>query len=120
MPRDINLRAFEFARDALLFSDLLIRRRGVCALIARQLARAGSAIGANLEEAAAGQTKRDFIAKTCIALKESREAHYWLRLAEVVPSPPVPRAGALRREANELISILTTIVKKAQSSSSRG
>ncbi len=42
--------------------------------------RSGTSIGANLEEAQAGQSRADFISKNAIALKEARETHYWLRL----------------------------------------
>jgi four helix bundle protein len=48
--------------------------------IAGQLFRSVTSIGANVEEATAGQTKKDFIAKMAIASKEARETHYWLRL----------------------------------------
>ncbi len=115
MPREIQQRTFEFARDVLVLCDRLIRRGGVCSLIGWQLAKAGSSTGANLEEADAGQTKADFIAKACIARKESREAHYWLRLAEAVPRPAEPGTSTLLQEAHEIVAILTTIVKNARS-----
>jgi len=44
------------------------------------LLRAGTSVGASLEEAYAGQSKADFIHKSSIALKEARESNYWLRL----------------------------------------
>jgi four helix bundle protein len=76
---DIHARVFTFACKIIEFcrhlagSDYVIRR------LASQLLNAGTSIGANLEEADAGQTKRDFIAKVAIARKESAEARYWLR-----------------------------------------
>ncbi|MCQ2449126.1 MAG: four helix bundle protein [Clostridia bacterium] len=45
-----------------------------------QLARAGTSVGANIHEAQYAQSKRDFVAKLEIALKESNEASYWLKL----------------------------------------
>ena len=45
-----------------------------------QLARAGTSVGANIHEAQYAQSKRDFIAKLEIALKESNETSYWLKL----------------------------------------
>jgi len=48
--------------------------------LSRQLIRAGTSVGANLEEAEAGQTKPDFRTKVAISRKEAREARYWLRL----------------------------------------
>ena len=45
-----------------------------------QLARAGTSIGANIHEAQYAQSKKDFVAKLEIALKESNETSYWLKL----------------------------------------
>ncbi|WP_306460136.1 four helix bundle protein [Tenacibaculum discolor] len=49
-------------------------------IISKQLLRSGTSIGANIEEALAGQSKRDFISKMSISSKEPRETKYWLRL----------------------------------------
>ncbi len=49
-------------------------------VLSKQLLRAGTSIGANVEEAIAAQSKKDFLSKMSIALKEARETHYWLRL----------------------------------------
>lgn len=56
--------------------------------IARQILRSGTSIGANVEEALAGISRLDFIAKMSVASKEARETHYWLRLlrdSKIVP-----------------------------------
>jgi four helix bundle protein len=56
--------------------------------IARQVLRSGTAVGSNVEEALAGISRADFIAKMSIAPKEARETHYWLRLlrdSKIVP-----------------------------------
>ncbi|MGH9930789.1 MAG: four helix bundle protein [Pyrinomonadaceae bacterium] len=47
-------------------------------MISRQLLRGGTSIGANVTEATAGQSRRDFLAKMSIASKEARETKYWL------------------------------------------
>ncbi|RPJ66161.1 MAG: four helix bundle protein [Acidobacteria bacterium] len=113
-PDDIGERAFVFACRVLLLCDPLLRRRGVPAKIGGQLADAGSSVGANLEEANGAQSKLDFIAKSSIALKEARESWYWLRVLEATVRPLPPDATPLRHEANELVAILTTIVKNAK------
>ena len=87
---------------------------------ALQLQRAGTSIGANLEEAVGGQTKPDFITKVCIAQKEAREAKYWLRLLDARQLVPGENLKPDIQEADELIAILTTIVKRARESPSRG
>ena len=47
-------------------------------IISRQLLRSGTSIGANVHEAASAQSRKDFISKMSIALKEARETKYWL------------------------------------------
>jgi four helix bundle protein len=77
--RDLRVRAFGFAVAIVqscrtrLVGDPILRR------LAYQLLDAAGSIGANLEESADGHTKRDFIAKQFIALKEGRESRFWLR-----------------------------------------
>lgn len=51
-------------------------------IISKQLVRCGTSIGANVEEATAAQTRKDFIMKMSIASKEARETKYWLRLLQ--------------------------------------
>jgi four helix bundle protein len=117
---DIRARTFRFACRTLELSEKLYRAGGVARLIAPQLLRAGTSIGANLEEAYAGQTKADFVAKTCIALKEAREAKYWRRLVDVRKLLLYEDLNPDIQEADEIIAILTTIVKRARQSSFRG
>ena len=77
--------------------------------------------GANLEEAGDGQSKPDFISKNCIALKEIREAKFWLRqLRDAEPKRLGPAATPLIEEAEELRLILTTIILNAKEDQSRG
>jgi four helix bundle protein len=85
--------------------------------IAPQFLRARTSIGANLEEASGGQTKADFIAKVCIALKEAREARFWLRLISESHLLPADAVRADLQESNELIAILVTIIRNARNSS---
>ena len=49
-------------------------------VLSKQLIRSGTSVGANIEEAIAAQSKKDFLSKMSIALKEARETHYWLRV----------------------------------------
>ncbi len=49
-------------------------------VLSKQLLRAGTSIGANVEEAIGGQSEKDFFSKISISYKESRETHYWIRL----------------------------------------
>ena len=82
-------------------------------VISKQLLRSGTSIGANVEEALAGQTKKEFIAKMSIASKESRETSYWLRLLQASNLVNLTYEKYLS-EINEIINILTAIVKTSQ------
>lgn len=79
-----------------------------------QLFRSGTSIGANIEEAMAGQTKRDFTAKMAIASKEARESNYWLRLLRDSGLYASDDLTGLINESEDLIRILTSIVKTSQ------
>jgi four helix bundle protein len=74
------------------------------------LFRSGTSIGANVEEAQAAQSKRDFISKMSIAAKEARETRYWLRLLNETELS-TSDVKVLLKENEELINILTKIVK---------
>jgi hypothetical protein len=67
-------------------------------------------IGANVEEALAGQSRKDFLSKMSIASKEARETHYWLRLLQASDLVDVDVSQELKH-SDELIRILTSIVK---------
>ena len=79
--------------------------------IANQLLRSGTAIGANVEEALAGYSRRDFAAKMCIASKEAREANYWLRLLTDAGILMEKNDKELLGVSEELVKMLTSIVK---------
>lgn len=49
-------------------------------ILSKQLIRSGTSVGANIEEAIGGQSRKDFFAKLTISYKEARESHYWIRL----------------------------------------
>ena len=90
----------------------LERRRGVVRPLVAQLLDAATSVGANLEEAEAGQSRADFVAKCRVSLKEARESLYWLRLLAATEIIKPTRLAPLTQEAHEIVSILTTIVRK--------
>ena len=110
---DIYERAFQFACRVLKMDRALARDRRVNRNAMSQLVSSSSSVGANLEEAKAGQSKADFYAKLRISLKEARESHYWLRLLRESDSVSSARIAPLLQEANEIVAILTTIAKKS-------
>src|SRR6188472_847264 len=82
MPRDLDDRVFQFACRTVDLFTLLDAKGGAARAIGYQLLAAGTSVGSNYEEASAGQTKADFIAKLAVSRKESRESLYWLRLTQ--------------------------------------
>ena len=84
-------------------------------IISKQLLRSATSIGANVEEATAGQSKKDFVSKMAIASKEARETRYWLRLLEHSKLVSLDYGKYLTSIEN-IINVLTKIVKTAQSS----
>jgi four helix bundle protein len=117
---DIQKRGFEFTCALVAFCDDVTDTRLATVRVISQLFDAGSSIGANLEEAAAGQTKPDFIAKTFIALKEAREARYWLRVLEACRPAVLHRVSPLLAECEQLVAILTAILRSARGNDNRG
>ncbi|RLD73133.1 MAG: four helix bundle protein [Bacteroidetes bacterium] len=78
--------------------------------LARQVLRSGTSIGANIEESIAAQSKKDFLSKVSISLKEARETNYWLRLLDVSELLPI-EFSFLKNNSLELITIMSSIVK---------
>jgi four helix bundle protein len=109
-PKDIKERAFEFALRIVTLCQHLDKQPGVPRTLAPQLLKAGTSVGANIQEAQAGQSRADFIRKNSIALKEARECHYWLRLLIAAEVMPKNLLAELRDEAEELKLILGSIV----------
>ncbi len=83
--------------------------------LAGQILRAGTSIGANVEEALAGISRADYVAKMSIASKEARESHYWLRVLRDSKTVPLKEVDPLIDECGAILRILTAIVKTAQS-----
>jgi len=81
-------------------------------VLSKQILRSGTSIGANIEEAQASQSRKDFLSKISIASKEARETLYWLRLLEesnLIEN--YPKENELFTEINSIINILTKITK---------
>ncbi len=111
---DLRQRTFEFAVRVVKLCRELDKTPGVSRTLSGQLLRSGTSIGANVEEGQASQSKADFVSKYSIACKEARETHFWLRLFVATEIIQQNQIAALIDEANQLIAILTTIVKKTK------
>jgi four helix bundle protein len=112
MKSNLPDRTFEFAKRVVILCRHLDSKPGVSRTLANQLLRSGTSICANVEEGQAAQSKADFINKYSIACKEARETNYWLRLLASCELINANRIEPLTQESNELIAILTSIIKK--------
>ncbi len=85
-------------------------------ILSKQLLRCGTSIGANINEAQAGQSTNDFIAKMSIASKEARETKYWIDLLIATDYLNVSdkHTKSLVNETEEIIKLLTSIIKTSQ------
>jgi len=118
--RDLPQRTFDFAQRIVGLCQTLDENPGEGSTLAKQLLRSGTSIGANVGEGQASQSRADFVSKYSIACKEARETHYWLRLLSASDILPQKRLEPLMDEANQLVAILTTIIKKTRTSNSSG
>lgn len=108
--------SFDFALETIKLYQFLISNKEF--VLSRQLLKSGTSIGANVEEANAGQSKKDFITKMSIASKEARETRNWLRLLQ--------RSQLVKRDYSDylskiesIINVLTRIVKTSQANLKR-
>jgi len=80
--------SFDFALQIIDFVEVLEKKRKY--VIAKQLLKSGTSIGANIREAQSAESKADFIHKFKIANKEIKETEYWLLLCEKAQNYPNP------------------------------
>lgn len=112
MAKTIKEKSFKFALDIIdLYKELVKNSEFV---ISKQLLKSGTSIGANVSEAEAGSSKRDFLNKMAIASKEARETDYWLRLLDQSELTDV-NLDMYLSEIIEIKKMLTSIVMTTQS-----
>jgi four helix bundle protein len=101
-------KAYAFALEIVKVYKLLVERKEY--VLSKQLLRSGTSIGANINEAIAGQSKRDFVYKLHISLKEARETNYWLNLLKDSEYINLIEFEALSNKCNEIIKMLASII----------
>jgi four helix bundle protein len=109
-PPDIKERTFGFALEIVRFCRTLDSKPGTFRSLGRQLLRSGTSIGANVQEAQAGQSRADFISKYAVALKEARETIYWLRIIKGSGYALDTDSKNLLQEADEIARIVGSII----------
>lgn len=110
----IQTKSFDFSLMIIeLYKSLVDQREFV---ISKQLLRSGTSIGANIEEAIAALSRKDFIHKLSISNKEARETKYWLRLLKKSTLTYIDVTNQLD-EIQQIINILTSIIKTTKENS---
>lgn len=111
MTRNVILeKSIEFALKIISFTELLEDKRKY--VIAKQLLRSGTSVGANIHEAQSAESKADFIHKLKIADKEARETKYWLTLC--TRSTNYPNPNDLEIDLLQIQKLLSTIIASSK------
>jgi four helix bundle protein len=109
----IATKTFDFALSVVnLFVQLKKENEFI---ISKQILRSATSIGANVEEAIAAQSRKDFIHKMSIASKEARETKYWLRLLDKSNLTTIEMTNYLI-EVEHILNIITKIIKTSSES----
>jgi four helix bundle protein len=105
-------KSFEFSLSIIELYKILLENKEY--IISKQLLRSATSIGANVTEATAAQSKKDFISKLAISSKEARETKYWLLLLKKSRLVEGIDYSSYINDIDEIIKILTSIIKTSQ------
>jgi four helix bundle protein len=112
---DFGPRTFAFACDIVRLYLAFLDTPRFPASIARQILKAGTSIGANVEKGRAASSRRDLANHQRVALREARETKFWLRVVRATNLAPAALIDAPLREADEFVAILAVSVRKLRS-----
>ena len=113
----IQIKTYDFAvRVVKLYKHLSQEKKEF--VLSKQLLRSGTSIGANVEEAIGGQSRKDFFAKLTIAYKEARESHYWIRLLKDTGFLLENESESLLKDIEEILKIIGSIQKTIRNTNS--
>jgi four helix bundle protein len=113
----IREKSYLFALRIIKLNQFLSNKKEF--VIAKQILRSGTSIGANVEEAIGSQSLKEFYSKMCLVYKEARETEYWLRLLRDSDIISVVQSESLIRDCQELIRITGRIQKTLKEKSIR-
>ena len=106
----ILLKSFDFAKKVVQYSETLEENKRF--VIANQLLKSGTSIGANIKEAQNSESKADFIHKMKIAMKEAEETEFWLFLCNELEN--YPNTENLLVEVFEILKITNKIISSSK------
>lgn len=85
-------------------------------VLSKQILRSGTSVGANMKEGLYSQSKKDFVYKMNIALKEAAETEYWLELLKETNFITTEMFNSLNKDNSEIIKILIATIKTTNKS----
>ena len=109
----LHQKSFEFAVRVVKLARFLSDKKQDWVL-ARQILRSGTSIGANIRESRFAQSKADFISKLSIALKESSETQYWLELLSATALLTKKQDASLKMDLDWLVGTLVNVIKSSK------
>jgi len=110
----IQQKSFDFAVNIVKLYKGLVKEHKEYTL-GKQILRSGTSIGANVEEAIGGYSKKDFAAKMSISYKEARETHFWLKILNATEYINDTEYNTLVMDCDEILKILYKIVNNSKS-----
>ena len=110
----LKIKSYSFAIKVVKLSQILVSENKEYVL-SKQLLRSGTAVGALIREAEFAQSKKDFINKMSISLKEANETAYWIDLLKDTNYIDVQQHKMLLSECKELVAMLVSSIKTAKS-----
>ncbi|MBK6445942.1 MAG: four helix bundle protein [Bacteroidetes bacterium] len=105
----VGKKSYDFALSIIeLYKELISNNKEY--VLSKQVIRSGTSIGANINEALAAESKKDFVHKLSIAVKEARETYYWLNLLKDSKYITAEKYNELGPQCDELIKMLNSII----------
>jgi len=105
-------KSFKFGVRIVKFYSIRLKNNYQIKDLLNQILRSGTSIGANVAESQEAVSKKDFINKLSIALKEAKETEYWLKLLKEASVLDENEFNSLKNDCEELIKLLISILKK--------
>ena len=109
---DLDVRTLEFGKRVIRLAKSL-PRNSINLTLVSQIVRSGTSVGANYREANETSTKKDFLYRTRVCLKEAKETVYWLHIIIEANVELEKRTQPLLQEATELVKIFASIILKS-------
>ncbi len=103
-------KSMEFALEIIEYAETLEKKKKY--VVANQLLKSGTSIGANIREAQSAESRQDFIHKIKIAAKEAQETEYWLMLCNL--SENYPSNSSLPKKLDEIQRLISSIISTAK------